>query len=107
MIKISQKEFETKIQDVIDGKTTRTRLLSELHTDRINLNNKIQELVIYNPKLYEAFINKFPYRPVKYTHIDYEALIIDILKNGYTRREWDVVYEGVSSRTIQRKIKDM
>ena len=103
MIEISQKDFESRIQDVIDGKTTRTQLIEELKTDRNTLNNKIQELVVYNPELYKKFIEKFPYKPREYTHIDYEALIIDILKNGYTRRELEGVY-GISSRTIQRKI---
>lgn len=104
MIDISQEEFEAKVQDILDGKTTRVKLISELKTDRDTLNNKIQELVIYNPDLYKAFINKFPYKPREYTHIDYEAIIIDILKKGYKRRELDEVYEGVSSRTITRKI---
>lgn len=104
MIEISQKDFEQKIQDIIDGKTTRTKLITELKSDRDTLNNRIQELVVYNPKLYKAFIDKFPYKPREYTHIDYEALIIDILKNGYTRRQWDDIYE-VDSRTITRKLK--
>jgi len=103
MIKISQQEFESKVQDIIDGKTTRTQLQIDLRADKNTLNNKIQELVVYNPKLYRAFVQKFPYRPREYTHIDYEALIIDIMKNGYTRREWDEIY-GISSRTIIRKI---
>ena len=103
MIKISQQEFESKIQDIIDGNTTRTQLQIDLRVDKNTLNNKIQELVVYNPKLYRAFVQKFPYKPREYTHIDYEALIIDIMKNGYTRREWDEVY-GISSRTIIRKI---
>lgn len=107
MIKISQEEFESRIQDVIDGKTTRVKLLGELKIDKVTLNNKIQELVIYNPELYKRFIEKFPYKPREYTHIDYEAIIIDILKKGYTRRELDEVYDGVSSRTIQRKIKEL
>lgn len=106
MIQISQEEFESKIQDVIDGKTTRVKLLLELKTDRITLNNRIQELVVYNPELYQAFIEKFPYKPREYTHIDYEAIIIDILKKGYRRREWEDVYE-VGSRTITRKIHDI
>jgi len=103
MIKISQQEFESKVQDIMDGKTTRTQLQIDLRADKNTLNNKIQELVVYNPKLYRAFVQKFPYRPREYTHIDYEALIIDIMKNGYTRREWDEIY-GISSRTIIRKI---
>lgn len=103
MIKISQEEFEAKVQDIIDGKTTRAQLQMDLKIDRNTLNNKIQELVVYNTPLYRAFIKKYPYKPREYTHIDYEALIIDIMKNGYTRREWDEVY-GISSRTIIRKI---
>lgn len=103
MRKISQQEFEAKVQDIIDGVTTRVQLQLDLRVDRNTLNNKIQELVVYNPKLYRAFVQKFPYRPREYTHIDYEALIVDIMKNGYTRREWDEVY-GISSRTIIRKI---
>ena len=99
MIQISQEEFESKILDVIDGKSTRV----ELKIDRSTLNNKIQELVVYNPKLYKKFIEKFPYRPREYSHIDYEALLIDILKKGYKRREWDDIYE-IDSRTITRKI---
>lgn len=103
MLKISQEEFEAKVQDIIDGKTTRTQLQIDLRVDKNTLNNKIQELVVYNLELYRAFVKKFPYRPREYTHIDYEALLIDIMKNGYTRREWDEVY-GISSRTIIRKI---
>ena len=103
MRKISQQEFEAKVQDIIDGVTKRVQLQLDLRVDRNTLNNKIQELVVHNPKLYRAFVQKFPYRPREYTHIDYEALIIDIMKNGYTRREWDEVY-GISSRTIIRKI---
>lgn len=103
MIKISQEDFESKIQDVIDGRTTRAKLIAELKIDRDTLNNKIQELVVHNPKLYQKFIEKFPYRPREYTHIDYEALIIDVLKKGYKRRELSDIY-GIDSRTIARKI---
>lgn len=106
MIKISQEEFETKVQDIIDGKTTRAQLQIDLKIDRNTLNNKIQELVVYNTPLYRAFIKKYPYKPREYTHIDYEALIIDIMKKGYTRREWSDIYE-IDSRTISRKINDM
>ena len=106
MLEISQEEFEAKVQDIIDGKTTRVKLIKELKVDRMTLNTKIQELAVYNPELYRAFVIKFPYRPREYTHIDYEAVIIDILKKGYKRREWDDIYE-VDSRTITRKIHDI
>jgi len=103
MKKISQAEFEAKVQDIIDGKTTRAQLVIELRIDKNTLNNKIQGLVVYNPQLYRAFVKKYPYRPREYTHVDYEALIIDIMKKGYARREWDEIY-GIASRTITRKI---
>ena len=106
MIEISQDEFEIGIQDVVDGKTTREKLMKNWHMGADKLNTRIQELKVYNSKLYEKFIKKFPYRPREYTHIDYEAVIIDILKNGYKRREWDDVY-GVDSRTINRRIYDV
>ena len=107
MKEISQEEFEAGIQDVIDGKTTRTELMEETwHMGADKLNTRIQELAVYNPELYRAFVIKFPYRPREYTHIDYEAVVIDILKNGYKRREWDDIY-NVDSRTITRRIHDV
>ncbi len=33
MIKISVEEFESRIQDVIDGKLSRMDLVQEMHTD--------------------------------------------------------------------------
>ena len=52
MIEISQKDFESKIQDIIDGKLTRGHLTKDLQTDTRTLNNKIQELSVNNEKLY-------------------------------------------------------
>lgn len=103
MIEISQDEFEQKIQEVIDGKYTRADLIKQLKVDRITLNNKIQELYITNPELYLQFIRKFPYKPREYTHIDYEAMIIDIMKKGYKKKEAAEQY-GIHDRTIARKI---
>ena len=106
MIEISQEEFEAKIQDIIDGKTTRVKLIEELKVDKVTLNTKIQELSVFNPELYRAFVIKFPYRPREYTHIDYEAVVIDILKKGYKRREWKDIY-GIDSKTINSKMYDV
>lgn len=103
MIDISQEDFESIIKDIIDGKCTRTELLKELKTDRVTLNNKIQELVVVNNALYMQFISKFPYVPREYTHIDYEAMIIDIMKKGYTKKQAAEQY-GINDRTISRKI---
>ncbi len=63
MIEISQKEFEQKIEEILLGNTTRTKLLKELKIDKVTLNSRIQELIVNNPELYYRFIEKFPYIP--------------------------------------------
>lgn len=106
MIKISQKEFEDKVKSIINGECTRNELIKELKTDKVTLNNKIQELSIENPDLYLEFILKFPYRPRKYTHIDYEAMAIDIMKRGYSSRQAEEEY-GISRKTIKRNVEKL
>ena len=106
MIQISQQDFENKIKQIIEGKITRTSLIKELKVDRVTLNNKIQELFVYNPKLYIEFINKFPYTPREYTHINWRAMLIDIMKRGYTKFEAEEQYR-ISSRTIARKVYEV
>ena len=106
MIEISQKDFESKIQDIIDGKLTRKQLTKDLVTDTRTLNNKIQELSVYNEKLYLAFIEKFPYRSKERNDIDYEALIIEIIKTSMTSAEAANKY-NIGERTITRRVKDI
>lgn len=106
MKEISQEEFEQRIQDVIDGKYTRADLIKELRIDRVTLNNKIQELYVSNQKLYFQFIAKFPYKPREYSHIDYEAMLIDIMKKGYKKVEIKEQY-GIHNRTVARKIYEV
>jgi len=103
MIEITQKDFENKIEQVIRGETTRTKLIKELKIDKVTLNNKIQELITCNPELYYSFIKKFPYIPREYTHINWRAMLIDIMKRGYTKSEAEEQY-GISNRTIARKV---
>lgn len=103
MIKISQEKFENLVRKVISGETTRTKIAKELKTDRVTLNNKIQELAAYNSELYKEFIEKFPYKPREYTHIDWRAMLIDIMKKGYTKEQAAEQYE-ITSRTIARKV---
>lgn len=106
MVDISQEDFENKVRKMIDGECTRADLIKELKIDRVTLNSKIQELVVLNNTLYMQFISKFPYVPREYTHIDYEAMIIDIMKKAYTKKQAAEQY-GISDRTINRKIKEM
>lgn len=103
MKQISQEEFEQSIQDIIDGKCYRVDLQKRYHMDRVTLNNRIQELYVQNIDLYMAFIRKFPYKPREYTHINYRAMVIDIMKKGYNKRQLADQYE-ISNRTIARKI---
>lgn len=104
MIDISQKEFENMVEKMIHGEYTRADMIKKLHTDRVTLNNKIQELSVSNIDLYVRFVQKFPYVPREYTHIDYEAMMIDIMKKGYTKKQAAEQY-GISDKTITRKIK--
>lgn len=104
MIEISQEEFEQKVQEIIDGKLSRKQLTKILKTDTRTLNNKIQELVVYNSDLYMEFIKKFPYKSKERTDIDYEALVIEIIKNSMTAAEVESKY-NISARTVTRKVK--
>lgn len=103
MIEITQQDFEGKIEEILLGKTTRKKLIKELKIDRVTLNNKIQELIVHNPELYHRFIAKFPYMPREYTHINWRAMLIDIMKKGYTKFEAADQYE-INDRTIARKV---
>lgn len=103
MKEITQEEFEQSIRDVIDGKCTRIELQKRYHMDRITLNSKIQELYVHNIELYMEFTKKFPYIPREYTHINYRAMIIDIMKKGYSKKQAAEQY-GIHDRTISRKI---
>lgn len=104
MIEISQEEFEQKVQEVIDGKLSRQQLTKLLKTDTRTLNNKIQELVVYNSDLYMEFIKKFPYKSKERNDIDYEALVIEIVKTSMTTSAAVEKY-NIGERTITRKVK--
>lgn len=106
MIDIMQEEFEAKIQDIIDGKLSKTKLVKELETDSRTLNNKIQELSVYNIDLYLKLIEKYPYKQKVRDDIDYEALAIEIVKKSMTTKEAAKKY-GLGERTIRRKIDSM
>lgn len=106
MIEISQKEFESKIKDIINGKLTRNQLTKDLQTDTRTLNNKIQELSAYNNDLYISFIEKYPYRAKERDDIDYEALIIEIIKTSMTTAQAAYKYD-IGERTIRRKVNSI
>ena len=104
MIKIPNQEFEARIQDVIDGKLSRIDLVQEIQTDIRTLNKKIiEEIGVNNPDLYLEYIKKFPYKQKERDDIDYEALIIEMVKNR-THTASAAIQYNVGIRTIQRKV---
>ena len=56
MKEITQEEFESIVKDIIAGKKSKAMVIKELHTEARTLNNKIQELSMLNPELYEEFV---------------------------------------------------
>lgn len=106
MKQITDEEFYESIEKIIRGESSRAKLIKELETDSRTLNNKIQELVIYNPELYSRFIQKFPYRTKTRDDIDFEALAIEITKNGTTTFQASKKY-NIGERTIRRRMKEL
>jgi len=80
MKNISNTELESLIQDLIDGKITRKDLAKQLETDIRTLHKKIIEVSQTNPELYKKYVEVHPYQPKVREDIDFEALIIDIMK---------------------------
>lgn len=104
MIEISQQEFENCIKDLINKKITRVELAKKLETDIRTLINKIYG--INNIELLEQYIKIYPYRPKENKNIDYEALIIELLKHECTVKEIQEKY-GISERTYRRNVKKL
>lgn len=104
MKEISQEEFESKIEEILNGNISRIKLCEELQTSMRNLNNKIMGLSSTNPELYERFVTKFPYKPRKIDIGSADDLAIYVIQHGLTQavREY-----GISTRTITRKINEL
>ena len=106
MKKISQEEFEKCIERLISGEISKGKLAKELGTDSRTLDVKIQEMSAKNPELYERYLKVLPYKQKGYDHIDFEALLIYILKQEMTIDE-AVEQFGTSRKTINRRINSM
>ena len=106
MKEIEQEEFENLIRQIIEGKKSETRVIKELETGSRTFNNRIQELSIINPELYEEFIRVHPYKPKERKDINIRGFVIEILKSGITVEEMCTKY-GIGRRTISRKILEL
>lgn len=102
-MKISEKEFEKLIQDVIDEKITRTYISKEYKIGMRTINKKITNLEQTNINLYKAFIEKFPFQEKEKKEITAEMLLVNIVSG----KTIDQVHEeyNISVRTITRRIK--
>lgn len=106
MKKLSNEEFIEEIQRLIEGKITKVKLAKELETDTRTLDNKIQELSVTAPEIYRQYLNKFSYKQKQIDHIDFEALIIYMLKQGITLEEVATKF-NISRQTISRRINEL
>ena len=84
MKNISKDEFKQAIKRLINGEITKVKLAKELETDPRTLDNRIQELSATDPELYYEYVDVLPYKQKGIDHIDFEALVIYMLKNGCT-----------------------
>lgn len=82
MKNISNEELETLIQDLIDKKISRKDLVKYLGTELRTLHKTIIRVSQTNPELYKEYVKVFPYQPKARQDIDFEALIIDIMKRN-------------------------
>ncbi len=106
MKKLREEEFADAVRRLINGEITKVKLAKELETDPRTLDNKIQELSVTNPELYNEYVRALPYKQKGIDHIDYEALVIYMLKQGLTANEAAQKYE-ISRRTISRRICEL
>ena len=106
MKEMSKEEFYEEIRSVIRGEITITKLAKKIKTDFRTLNNKIQELSVYNPELYNEYVEKFPYKSKSRDDIDFEALAIEIVKENMTMKTVEEKY-NVGERTVRRRIEDL
>ena len=103
MKEISQEEFENIVKDIIAGRKSKAMVIKELHTEARTLNNKIQELSMTNPELYEEFIKVKPYKPKERKDVNIVGFITELLTTGVNVQELADKYH-IGVRTVSRKI---
>lgn len=104
MIEISKEEFENSILDLINRKITRVELAKKLHIDTRTLVNMIYQ--IDNEQLLKQYIEIYPYKPKENRNINYEALVIEMIKNAMTAKDIQSKYD-IAERTYTRNINKL
>ncbi len=104
MIEISKEEFENSILDLINRKITRVELAKKLHTDTRTLVNMIYQ--IDNEQLLKQYIEIYPYKPKENKNINYESLVIEMIKNAMSAKDMQSKYD-IAERTYTRNINKL
>lgn len=101
MKEISDQEFEQTVIKLIKKELTRVDLAKELKTDTRTLTNRIYQ--IKNEELLKQYLAEYSYKPKKNENINYENLIIEIVKNNEKIGEVQDLY-NIAERTYRRNI---
>lgn len=101
MKEISDQEFEQYVMKLINRESTRVELAKELKTDTRTLINRIYHMK--NEELLKKYIAEYSYKPKKNENINYENLIISIVKNNEKIGEVQDLY-NIAERTYRRNI---
>ncbi|MCI9063728.1 MAG: hypothetical protein HFJ17_03910 [Clostridia bacterium] len=103
MIDIPEEKLIEYLEDYADKKISLAYLKDILETDYRTIQNKIIGLSITHPDLYYKIIVNNPYRAKERTDIDFEALMIYIMKNRLTTIKATKIF-NISRKTIQRRV---
>lgn len=106
MINITEKEFFKYLEKYADNQISMKQLIEKLESDYRTVNNKIMEMSIINPSLYYKIVTSHPYKQKSRTDIDFEALMIYIIKTKITIEEAVETF-NISRRTIQRRVNEI
>lgn len=101
MKEISDQEFEQNVIKLIKKEITRVDLAKELKTDTRTLTNRIYQMK--NEELLKQYLSEYSYKPKKNENINYENLIIEIVKNSEKIGEVQDLY-NIAERTYRRNI---
>jgi len=104
MKQLTQEEFENLITEMVEGKKKIKDAITEMETDHRTFHRRVTDLSMQNPSLYRQYAITFPYRPKQLTHVDYEALLIYVMKNDKTLAQAQIEFD-VHERTLRRNIK--
>lgn len=103
MKKVSDKEFEQCVKDLLDGKKALKEILEELETSHRTFYNRIQLLSDTNLELYEEYIHRFPHKTKEITTIPIRTIMMEFLKDNANMADLAKKY-GIYERTLRRKI---